>query len=425
MKRLTGKNHKAWEEIFAKHDILRHIENFGSFRISAQQIREYREPRLMAKFDHKNSLPEIFLENELAILPVTRGEYVIAHFDAYHKLENFGGQIIKAKPPENIQSLNYDDIQNEATALNCAFAAGITADFLEDDSMIATVYGRMGTGLFDFNIADVKTDEQRLVKVENAQIEIDASYEGRSSMAIFEAKLDLADDFITRQLYYPFRVWREKITKPVRLVFFLYSNKIFRLYEYAFEDVDNYSSIRLVKQKNYSVEDTSITAKDIQDILSRVAIIPEPKVPFPQADSFERVINLCEHLSEHSMSSYDVTEQYAFTSRQASYYTNAARYLGLLESQGSLHTLSKTGRQILKMNYRNRQLSFCRLILSHGTFNEVLKLCFDRGYMPDNEEIKGVMERSNLYNVSSGETFVRRVSTVRKWLEWIIGLITE
>ena len=41
-------NDVAWEALFDKYDILNRIDMNGSFRISAAQIREYREPRLMA-----------------------------------------------------------------------------------------------------------------------------------------------------------------------------------------------------------------------------------------------------------------------------------------------------------------------------------------------------------------------------------------
>lgn len=37
----------------------------------------------MAKFDHTINLPKIFADNQLAILPITRGDYVIFHLDAY------------------------------------------------------------------------------------------------------------------------------------------------------------------------------------------------------------------------------------------------------------------------------------------------------------------------------------------------------
>ena len=79
------------------------------------------------------------------------------------------------------------------------------------------------------------------------------------------------------------------------------------------------------------MEDTAITADDIQQVLHNVVRENEPQIPFPQADSFERVINICELLDEQDLSRNDVTERYAFDDRQTNYYTDAARYLGLIE----------------------------------------------------------------------------------------------
>ena len=42
------------------------------------------------------------------------------------------------------------------------------------------------------------------IKVNNSQIEIDGGYEGAESLTIIEAKNNIADDFIVRQLYYPY-----------------------------------------------------------------------------------------------------------------------------------------------------------------------------------------------------------------------------
>lgn len=72
---IMGLNDTAWENLFDKYHILAEIERNGQFTISANQIKEFREPRLMTKFDHKVNLPTIFAENQLAILPVTRGDY--------------------------------------------------------------------------------------------------------------------------------------------------------------------------------------------------------------------------------------------------------------------------------------------------------------------------------------------------------------
>ena len=115
----------------------------------------------------------------------------------------------------------------------------------------------------------------------------------------------------------------------------MYSNNIFSLYEYAFSEPENYSSIRLIKHRDYSVEDTTITVQDIQDILRSVHLVSESEnVLFSQADTFQRVINLCELLSAHNLTKQDITAEYDFNERQADYYANAGCYLGLIDKTG-------------------------------------------------------------------------------------------
>lgn len=422
-------NDIAWERLFSKYNILNHIADNGQFQISATQIKEFREPRLMAKFDHTINLPKIFADNQLAILPITRGDYVISHFEAYHKFEDDNTPVTRVSLPTYIQSIDSNNIPSEAIALNCAVAAGIVAEFLQDEDLVSTISGRMGSGTFSFNIANSNTNTPFQINVNNSQIEIDAAYEGVRGLALFEAKRDLSEDFLVRQLYYPFRVWQSRVTKQVRPLFMVYSNGIYRLYEYAFQDTNNYNSLVLVRQKNYSIEDTAIEITDIQAVLQNAIITVEPQIPFPQADSFERVINICELLNEQELSRNDVTEQYAFDARQTNYYTDAARYLGLLEKRKDgatpIYGLSDTGNRILRLSYKQRQLAFCDLILSHKAFGDTLRKHLASGHMPSTAEIVQIMKASNLYNVGSDSTFERRSSTIKGWLNWIIGLINE
>lgn len=424
-----GLNDIAWELLFDKYDILNRIHENGRFEISATQIKEFREPRLMAKFDHTINLPRIFTRNKLAILPITRGDYVIAPFCAYHTFETEASAVTRVSLPSYIQSLDCNNITSEAVALNCAVCGGIVADFLEEEVIFPTVSGRMGSGTFGFQIERAASGAPCHIQVQNAQIEIDAAYEGHQSLALFEAKRDLSEDFLVRQLYYPYRVWQNRMTKPVRPVFLVYSNGIYRLYEYRFTEPDDYSSLILVKQKNYSIEDTRITLSDIQRVLHRCVIVEEPEIPFPQADSFERVINLCELLSGQEMSRNDVTEQYAFDARQTNYYTDAARYLGLLEKRkkkGSpVYTLSNTGKKLLGMHYKQRQLALCNCILSHKAFNTSLQMYFKSGVMPAANEIVQVMKQAGLYQVERDSTYRRRASTVKGWLHWVLSLATQ
>ena len=422
-------NDSAWEKLFIKYDILKKIDTSGQFIISAAQIKEFREPRLMAKFDHTINLPKLFADNQLAILPITRGDYIISHFEAYHAFEESSSPITRVSLPSYIQSLDSNNAPSEAIALNCAVASGIVADFLEDEDLLATVSGRMGSGAFRFNITNSQNNTPLHIEVNNSQIEIDAAYEGVRGLALFEAKRDLSDDFLVRQLYYPYRVWQNRVTKTVRPLFLVYSNGIYHLYEYMFQEPNNYNSLVLVKQKNYAVEDTSITIADIQTVLSSSALVNEPTVPFPQADSFERVINLCELLNGQELSRNDVTDKYAFDARQTNYYTDAARYLGLIEksreSGTPIYSLSDSGKTILRLNFKQRQLAYCGLILSHKPFGDTLRKYFSRGIMPSKGDIVQIMKTANLYKVESESTFERRSSTIKGWLNWIVGLINE
>lgn len=214
-----NKNDSAWKKIFEKYNVLKRIESDEIFQISSEQIKEFREPRLMAKFDHKINLPKIFIENNLAILLITRGDYIISHFDLYHKFEISNEVIHQMHLPDYIQSLDCNNIFSESIALNCAFASGIIADFIEDEKIFSTATGRMGSGNFNFFVDDVKNNFKHNIQVKNSQIEIDAAYEGLKNFAIFEAKRDISEDFLIRQLYYPYRMWKDKLKKNIKTIF--------------------------------------------------------------------------------------------------------------------------------------------------------------------------------------------------------------
>ena len=422
-----GKNDKAWERLFEKYNILENIKNDGQFIISANTIKEFREPRLMTKFDHKVNLPEIFKKNSLAILPITRGDYIISSFSAYKEFENVSSDTLRVTIPTHLQSLFPKFILSESIALNCANACGILKDFLEDDDIVPTVNGRMSSGIFDFNITTNKGSLP--LTVNNSQIEIDAAYEGINYLSLFEAKKYLSDDFLIRQLYYPFRTWKSRVTKPIKTIFLIFSNGTFYLYQYQFDDVNNYNSLRLVKQKNYTISQ-EITLHDIEDVIKSTSIEPEPAIAFPQANSMLRIINLMELLSEKSLSKQDITNEYAFDERQTNYYTDAGRYLGLIdkvrEQSGKIvFSLTNLGVHIMGLEYRERQLAIVRQILKHKAFNETLKMHLRCGEMPDCQTVMKIMKDSNLYKVGSDSTFARRSSTVMRWIEWILNIIEE
>lgn len=419
-----GKNDEAWEKLFEKYKILDKIKENGRFIISADQIKEFREPRLMTKFDHKINLPTLFEENNLSILPISRGDYIISSFSAYHPFEELSEEIEKVSIPAYVQSLMPQFLVSESIALNCANACGILNDFLEDEALVATVNGRMSSGELYFNI-DSAVGKQHIF-VNNSQIEIDAAYEGVHYLSLFEAKRDLADDFLIRQLYYPFRVWSRRVTKTVKPIFLIFSNGSFHLYQYRFEDPNDYSSLKLIKQKNYTIA-TEINVADIANLLTVIPIVKESAISFPQADRFSRVVNLMELLKEKELTKQEITSKYSFDERQTNYYTDAGRYLEFIEKEhregNIVFHLTMQGLHVMELGYRERQIALATQILKHKVFNETLRLHLQYGEMPERKKIVQIMKEANLYNVGSESTYDRRASTVIGWVNWILGII--
>ena len=235
---------EAWKALFDKYKIAEAVAREGVFRIRADQIREFREPRLMAKWDSSDSLPDVLRKQKINILPDSRTSYVLGDFLLYQEIPELTEHVTRMPHVDmpDYESIDINNINSEANAIHGLTLSGILDDFLGEGRNAETFNGRMGTGTFDFRVDTVRGVPAR-IHVENAQCEIDGGFENRSSVVIMEAKNVVHKDFHVRQLYYPYRLWRTKVRKPIRLVFCVYSNMIYRLFEYRFRDPEDYSSI--------------------------------------------------------------------------------------------------------------------------------------------------------------------------------------
>jgi len=425
-----SKNDIAWEKLFEKYNILDKVIKEGHAFIASSNINEFREARLMTKFDHKSQLPELFAKNNLSILPTSRGGYVIGTFETFSEFNTDDIEITKIDFPTFLESLDYKEITSEATAINCAFVSKILHDFTNEENLLPTVSGRMSSSTFNFQINS--STGLFNVNVENSQVEIDGGFEGDNSLNLIEAKNYISDDFLVRQLYYPYKLWKDKIRKQVRPIFLTYTNGIFHLREYAFEDIDLYNSILLIKHKKYVVQDGSFNIETIEEIINTTKPISEPPIPFPQANNFDRVINLCELLSQKVfISKEEITQNYDFDYRQTDYYSNEGRYLGLIDVGRDTESsqigcfLTEKGRKVFSLNLIDRQKEFVKIIICHHVFKETLKHYLINSEMPTKENIVEIMKRSDLHNIDSETTYFRRASTITGWINWIMNQIEE
>lgn len=421
-----SKTDKAWEILFDRHDILTEVKKNGFFEIEAKEIKKVREPRLMAKFDHFSQLPKLFKDHGLSILPISRSKYVIGEFDVYEKV--YYDQKIRPTRvdfPSTISTIDPGNLYSESAALHCAHVTGMIDTLLGEPSF-QTVSGRMSSKEFDFHIRAEK-GSTRHIQIKNSQIEIDGGYEGENQFMLVEAKNERVEDFLVRQLYYPFRLWQEKTYKKVKPVFFTLSNDIFSFFVYEFEDPCQYNSLKLIEQKDFIIAHEELRLTDIVDIFKKVQIVTEPQIPFPQADAFTRVVDLLGLLFNNDLSKDSITQNYDFDERQTNYYSSAGMYLGLIEKYKNenrevMYALTQKGRDIMMLRTKDKFLKLAEIILSHKPFYLVLDEYFRTGVIPEKAMVVDYMKQCSLFNVNSESTYYRRASTVLGWINWILKL---
>lgn len=418
-------NNKAWKKIFDKYDITNKIAEYGIFEITSKQINEFRESRLMTKFDSLENLPEIFSKNDLTILPTKRGSYVIGNFDNYSKITIDNDLDIEYKGlPEYISSIDISSVTSEAVSLSCAYVSGMIEEIIGEE-VVPTIQGRMGTGTFNFFVNSNNSDEVHNISVENSQMEIDGAYESENKFVIVEAKNHYMDNFIIRQLYYPYKVWKEKLNKEIIPMMLIKHDNIYNFFIYEFADPDNYNSIVLKNTRRFILNEVykPIELEDVLHVFNNVEIVNEKdNVPFPQADSFPRVLDILNVLKENQLTAIEISDIYEFDIRQAHYYLAAARYLGLvMKSEGSVYGLTELGQSIQDKKYKERNLDIISTVLSHKPFNVAFKQYIDNHEI-DSKVISDVILDTSV-NVNERSTADRRTQTVKSWINWIVDII--
>ena len=415
-----GVNDWGWLRILAAgYDA--ELERRGSFYIGARELERLsgRQPRLMAKHDFSTSRPWIFQRLQLGIVPVSRSEYLVGRFNLYERFpETQRGEVRTLELPAGLDTLSLEGVSSEAVALNGASASGMLEDFLGCGPLQATVAGRMSTRGLKVRLPDLDVD----VAVDRAQMEIDGGFESLEHLVLVEAKNHLSDDFNIRQLYFPYRRFQQRLAKDVVPVYLVYSNGIFHLYRYEFRDPADFRSIALVDSARYALSASTLDAQAALDIVRAVEPEPEPAVPFPQANSFERVVNLLELIALQPLSKAEITQRYDFDPRQADYYANAARYLGLAEPVEEAWEPTEHGRRVTEQPQRDaRNAALIRALAARRVFREVLELSLARGAVASTAEICAAMEGLGL----SLATSRRRASTVARWTQWVLDTVAE
>ncbi len=140
---------------------------------------------------------------------------------------------------------------SEMQYVDFAYANSLIRTFINDRTLVLTIRGRKYTPEFDFNVG------RHNLKIKSVQTEVDAGYEGASSIVLIEAKNSNTQNTIIRQLFYPYRQWRTFTKKPVLTLFFekrvINNENIFHLWLYEFSNPYDYNSIQLIRSARYRI----------------------------------------------------------------------------------------------------------------------------------------------------------------------------
>ena len=251
-------NAESWQKIADDHGLLGHDFGAAPFELSAEQIKKSvqdfektteKEVRILCKQDSRNHRPDIFKQNDLFILPVKNGKYVIVQGDGYTDIPDIADAPIEYKTQLDFHLDSSEIGDSEMQHLDKAYASSIIRTFMEDDDLVLTIRGRKYTPKFQFNAGGHQ------INVEGVQTEVDAGYEGKDKIVLIEAKPANTKDTIIRQLYYPYRQWQAITKKKVYTLFFEYdkNNKTYNIWQFEFTDPDDYASIKLVKSARYII----------------------------------------------------------------------------------------------------------------------------------------------------------------------------
>ena len=375
------------------------------------------EPRLMAKMDRYESLPKIFKENNLFLLPTSRKEYVIIKGNGYHKLETINKKIelhLTSKPfPESAI-----DTESESVFLDYANSCGLLEKLCNTNNLLLTFRGRRTTPKFSFK---VKNGSINSIDIEHAQIEVDCAFETRDQIIIFEAKIGQPDSFNIRQLYYPFRTFYGK-KKIIRNFFFslIPDEKIYLFWEYIFDPFDEFNSLKLLNSKRYKVKlYNPLSVKSYQKIQPI-----DKKMNIPQADDINKIIEFPLRVFEGYNTSEKMVKAFGFVKRQSSYYRHACELLGLIVLDKKNYKLSQRGEEFLKLPAEKKSNYVCKLLLEFPIMNEIfMQISIDRNKIISKIDIIELLKNKSHI---TGSTLKRRTQTILAWFKWIrnnVGLV--
>jgi hypothetical protein len=214
--------------------------------------------------------------------------------------------------------------------------------------------------------------------------------------------------------------WSRKTKKKIRPIFLTYSNGQYVLTEFAIGAC--YGQLEIVSNRAFTINDSGAAVINLAEALQAVSVEGEPEqIPFPQANDLDKVVDTVQLIDFGVNTITAIAEFFEFDERQAYYYTDAARYLGLVEKSQQAFVLTDGGKDFLTMFARaQRTKAIFRQIIRRPSCRGALVLVANQNFDLSKIKDRDFADIIQQYSSLSPSTALRRASTLRKWFKWLL-----
>ena len=250
--------------------IFEHCKKKGDFKFHNDLTKEicketgFANPFDVTHIDNSDKFPENMRIADYFVVNLGKGwhQFVKGMKHGYHQFEDIPES---ERVPWKYKKGILDELDtSESNILSVSSNQRILYDFLyEDIRANPNVYNSRRTKMdMQYSIGDTT------ITMDKLQMEIDFTLEFNGDVTVFEAKNGFPVDFAVYQIYHPFKYYFEMKArgridvKNVNCCYvlrkFIKGRSVIRFYLYAFDDLSNMGSLRLLKCREYILEQRDV-----------------------------------------------------------------------------------------------------------------------------------------------------------------------
>jgi hypothetical protein len=255
----TSDKDKIWGHIFKSIDYDCENEKIITAEDIKKAGKEWKgkanqfEPRLLCKQDTDEERPDIFKKNNICILSIENGKYLLTKNTIYFNLEYPKVQHTTIK--KNTDSLLLKLGNSESTLLDNLKYSGIfeKENYLNEKILFGPLLGGRHRCSFKTKLGD------KDIEICGSQYETDACYESENKILLIECKSkSQLDSFNIRQIYYPYRSIYDLINGKKEIIPLIINkdkNDFIHIWKFKFDNSLEMSSIKKIDYRKYKLTD--------------------------------------------------------------------------------------------------------------------------------------------------------------------------